>query len=103
MSLGKRLISTEIPSAVCTTDSADVFGDSSGVALYNLDYDASDASGSYDGTPSNVTFGVGGKINYGARFNGSSSYIDVSSFSFGSDNLSISMWIKTIINPKCLC
>ena len=94
MSLGKRLISTEIPSAVCTTDSADVFGDSSGVALYNLDYDASDASGSYDGTPSNVTFGVGGKINYGARFNGSSSYIDVSSFSFGSDNLSISMWIK---------
>ena len=93
MSLGRRLISTG-GAAVCTTDSADVFGDSSGVALYNLDYDASDASGSYDGTPSNVTFGVGGKINYGARFNGSSSYIDVSSFSFGSDNLSISMWIK---------
>ena len=93
MALGKRLINTG-GVAACTTDSVDPFGDSNGVALYSLDYDASDASGSYDGTPSNVTFGVGGKINYGARFNGSSSYIDVSSFSFGSDNLSISMWIK---------
>ena len=68
--------------------------DGSGVALYSLDYDASDAGGLYDGTPTDVDFGVGGQINYGARFNGSSSYIDVSSFSFGSDNLSISMWIK---------
>ena len=98
MSLGKRLISTEIPSAVCTTDSTDPFGDSSGVALYNLDYDASDASGSYDGTPSNVTFGVGGQINYGARFNGSSSKIELPNSSLGitdASNFSISYWFNT--------
>ena len=102
MSLGKRLISTEIPSAVCTTDTADVFGDSSGVALYNLDYDASDASGSYDGTPTDVTFGVGGQINYGARFNGSSSYVNLGTGSSGLSGLlnqkvsqSVSFWMNT--------
>ena len=74
MSFNRRLISTG--AAVCTTDPTDKFGDGNGVALYNLDYDASDASGNYDGTPSNVTFGVGGQIKYGARFNGSSSQIN---------------------------
>ena len=77
-----------------TASNTNPFSEGSGVALYTMDYDASEASGYYDGTPTNVEFGVGGKINYGARFNGSSSYIDVSSFSFGSDNLSISLWIK---------
>ena len=77
MSLGKRLINTgaAAAAAACPTETADIFGDSSGVALYSLDYDASDESGTYDGTPTNVEFGVGGQINYGARFNGSSSYI----------------------------
>ncbi len=93
MALGKRLINTGAAAAACTTDSTDPFGDSSGVALYSLDYDASDASGSYDGTPTDVTFGVGGQINYGARFNGSSSKIitglDLTSF----NSASLSVWI----------
>ncbi len=84
MSFNKRFFTTggivaSSGTGACTTDSADVFGDASGVALYNLDYDASDASGSYDGTPTNVEFGVGGQINYGARFNGSSSKIELPS------------------------
>ena len=91
MALGKRLINTGA-AAACTTDSTDPFGDSSGVALYNLDYDASDASGNYDGTPSNVDFGVEGKINYGARFNGSSSKIVIPSIDW--TTLSISFWIN---------
>ena len=45
MALGKRLINTG-GVAACTTDSTDPFGDSSGVALYNLDYDASTAPAS---------------------------------------------------------
>ena len=79
MSLGKRLIKVGLPA--CTTDSVDPFGDSSGVALYSLDFDASTAPDGtdYSGTPTNVEFGVGGQINYGARFNGSSSKIELPS------------------------
>ena len=99
MSLGKRLINTGAAAAACSTETTDIFGDSSGVALYSLDYDASDESGTYDGTPSNVDFGVGGKINYGARFNGSSSRIvveDSSSnvFGFANHTGSISAWVN---------
>jgi predicted lipoprotein with Yx(FWY)xxD motif len=65
MSLNERLIGAG--AVACTTDTTDVFGDGSGIALYTMDYDASDASGSYDGTPTNVDFGVEGQINYGAR------------------------------------
>ena len=96
MALGKRLINTG-GVAACTTDSTDPFGDSSGVALYNLDYDASEASGYYDGTPTNVDFGVGGQINYGARFNGSSSKITLptgSPFNDSDTIKCISAWIK---------
>src|SRR5210317_2653359 len=80
MILGKRLINTGAEEA-CLTDTTDPFGDSSGVALYSLDYDASTAPDGtdYSGTPTNVEFGVGGQINYGARFNGSSSKIELPS------------------------
>ena len=94
MSLGKRLITTGGAGA-CTTETTDKFGDSSGVALYSLDYDASDASGSYDGTPSNVTFGVGGQILYGARFNGSSSYIDTNLQMPSTTTFTFSAWVNT--------
>ena len=59
-----------------TASDTNVLGEGSGLALYTLDYDASDESGNYDGTPTDVTFGVDGQINWGAKFNGSSSYID---------------------------
>jgi|11_taG_2_1085331.scaffolds.fasta_scaffold00400_3 hypothetical protein len=104
MSFNKKFFTTggivaSSSAVTCTTDSTDPFGDSSGVALYSLDYDASDAGGLYDGTPTDVTFGVGGQINYGARFNGSSSKITVSTSAttpvdFTSENFSISLWFK---------
>jgi len=101
MSLGKRLINTgAAAAAACTTDSTDPFGDSSGVALYNLDYDASTAPDGtdYSGTPTDVTFGVGGQINYGARFNGSSSNIDTN---LKTQNVgSHSFWFKADANPS---
>jgi len=95
MALGKRLINTG-GVAACTTDSADPFGDSSGVALYNLDYDASDASGSYDGTPTDVTFGVGGQINTGVRYSASTASTITTPLSSSdlATNFSVSFWIK---------
>ena len=74
MALGKRLINTG-GEAACTTETTDIFGGSTGKALYSLDFDASDASGSYNATPTNIEFGVSGKTVNGARFNGSNSKI----------------------------
>ena len=95
MALGKRLINTGAADAACTTDSTDPFGDGYGVALYSLDYDASTAPDGtdYSGTPTDVEFGVGGKINYGARFNGSSSSIETGISSL-TNNFTISMWLN---------
>ena len=97
MALGKRLINTG-GVAACNTDSTDPFGDSSGVALYSLDFDASTAPDGtdYSGSPTDVDFGVEGKINYGARFNGSA-YVTYNSFlSTTTDNssASFSIWVK---------
>ena len=102
MSFNKKFFATggivASSDAVCTTETTDIFGDGNGVALYSLDYDAStaqDAATDYSGTPTNVTFGVGGQINYGARFNGSSSYIAVGSPIPNTDtNAAISAWVK---------
>jgi hypothetical protein len=78
------------------TNASDInpLSDGSGVALYTLDYDASDAGGLYDGTPTDVEFGVGGQINYGARFNGSSAYISSSNILDTSSAFSYSLWVK---------
>lgn len=102
MALGKRLINTGViaADAACSTDSVQAFGAesafSSNIALYQLDGNDDDTTGNFSGTSDpNVTYSAtGAKFGQAANFNGSSSYIDVSSFSFGSDNLSISMWIK---------
>jgi len=78
-----------------TASNTNPLGEGAGVALYSLDYDASEASGYYNGTPSNVDFGVGGQINTGARFNGSSSLIAIGSPIPNTDtNVAISAWVK---------
>ena len=99
MSIGKRLITTGAGGVTpsCTTDTTDIFDDSSGIALYSLDYDAStapDATTDYSGTASNVEFGTDGHINWGARFNGSGSKISLPSGSFQYTILSVSAWIN---------
>ncbi len=100
MSINRRLISTRAGAVTCATDSADPFGDSSGVALYSMDFDASDAGGLYDGTPTNVDFGVGGQINYGARFNGSNSKIDTGDSIISTGAFSASFWTKLDTLPS---
>lgn len=67
----------------CFTDTTDIFKDNSGVALYTLDYDASDAGG------------ASGKFGEGAVYNGSSSRIDISNVLSGFTNTySFSIWAK---------
>ena len=67
----------------CFTDTTDIFKDGSGVALYGLDYDASDAGG------------ASGKFGEAAIFNGSSSYIAIGSPIPNTDtNVAISAWVK---------
>jgi hypothetical protein len=46
-------------SGECTTGVADVFGDGSGIALYQLNNNASDASGNYNGVAFNVNYQQG--------------------------------------------
>jgi hypothetical protein len=81
-----------------TASNTNPFSEGSGVALYTMDYDASEASGYYDGTPTNVDFGVGGQINYGARFNGSSSKIVTTLNPNGFSQIAISCWINTSLS-----
>jgi hypothetical protein len=78
-----------------TASNTNPFNEGAGVALYTMDYDASDAGGLYDGTPTDVTFGVGGQINTAAGFNGSSSKI-VTGLTLPADSsMSFSLWFKT--------
>ena len=82
-----------------TTDTAsntNPFSEGAGVALYSLDFDSSEASGYYDGESTDVDFGVGGAIGaYGARFNGSSSKIEINSPIVNvSNDYTVSMWVN---------
>jgi len=88
-------VATLYAETTSTASNTNTLGEGSGVALYTLDYDASDAGGLYDGTPTDVEFGVGGQINYGARFNGSSSYINTNYTLTSSTTFTWSGWIKT--------
>lgn len=87
-------------SGACLTENVNPFTGTSGdngKALYSMDYDASDASGSHNGTPSNVDFGVSGQVSFGARFNGTNSKIDTTATLIptgATDNFSVAFWLK---------
>ena len=98
MAINKRLIATEVGGggAACTTDTLQILGDSSCIAYYKM-ADATDESGSYNGTPTNVNFNVAGKFGNAGSFNGSSSIINLGDhnvFSPSVNPLSFSLWIK---------
>jgi len=73
------------------------------VRIFNKAISASEVTtlyneiGEKNGIPTNVDFGVGGKSLYGARFNGSSSRIDLptGSLGFPSNNFSVSCWFNS--------
>ncbi len=70
---------------------------SGGVALYSLDYDASDAGGNYDGSPQGgVSFGYDGNINYSAYFDGNynSEIVVEDNLMDSYTTFSISFWCK---------
>ncbi|QDP55625.1 MAG: putative concanavalin A-like lectin/glucanases superfamily protein [Prokaryotic dsDNA virus sp.] len=96
MALGKRLINTG-GEAACLTETTDIFGDSSGKALYSMDFDASSQDGTVDATPTNVDFGVSGRTVNSARFNGSSSKIDLPDILPANSNAdsSFTCWFRT--------
>ena len=96
--MNNRLINTKVAGGGggCTdiVDNYDPFG-GNGVALYQLNGNANDVSGNYNGTATSVTYGTG-VFGQAGVFNGG--YISVDSFiSNSSDNtdFSISFWINS--------
>ena len=98
--INSRLINTKVAGGGgCTdiVDNYDPFG-GGGVALYQLNGNANDVSGNYNGTPTNVTYGTG-KFGQAAVFNGSSSWISIpSQVSPSNDNsdFNYSFWLSTV-------
>ena len=79
-------------------DEVDPFDNSSGVALYKLDGDATDESGNYNGTATNVTYSTG-VFGQAINFNGSSTSKLTTSLSINTaSSFSISGWIKSDLN-----
>jgi len=77
-----------------TVDLYNPLPDGGGVALYQLNGDATDVSGNYDGTATNVTYGAG-VFGQAGIFNGSSSSIDTNYSLPASSDSTVSMWFKT--------
>jgi hypothetical protein len=73
-------------------DSIDPFGDGSLVAKYQLNGNADDLTGNYNGTATNVTYDTG-KLGQAGVFNGSSSQITRANIPESSVR-SVSIWVK---------
>lgn len=71
----------------------DIFGDGSGLALWQFENNANDYSGNYNGTASNLTYSSASKKlgTYSAVFNGTSSTVSIPSVK-NSYPLAISLW-----------
>lgn len=79
-----------------------VFGDGSCIATYQLNGNAVDLGGRYNGTTYGMTWGTG-KFGQCGNFNGTSSYILLSnrgSTLFYNGNRSISFWVKTTVSGQ---
>ena len=93
--LGNKLINTNAGGGCTNTvDLYNPFPDGGGVALYQLNGDATDVSGNYDGTASNVTYGAG-EFGQAGVFNGSSSLISAPNNSLLTQTeFSVSAWVN---------
>jgi len=88
---GRRLINTGGIS--CTTDTLQILGDTSCVATYRLNGDATDLSGNYNGTATSVTY-VAGIFGDAGSFNGSSSYVALPNSVSGIGAFTLSAWVN---------
>ena len=96
--LAKRLIKSNDAGGGACTNTVDLynpFPDGGGVALYQLNGDATDVSGNYDGTATNVTYGAG-QFGQAGVFNGSTSVVSLGNVfnSTLSNNFTISAWVN---------
>ena len=89
---GNRLIKSNNAGAACTTDTVQILGGTSCIAYYKMS-DATDETGSYDGTPTDVNFNVAGKFGNAGEFNGTSSKINTGYIQTG-QVYSASFWGK---------
>ena len=89
-------VATLYAETVATASTNPTFNVPSCIAYYEMS-DATDQTGSYDGTPTNVNFNVAGKFGNAGEFNGSSSLITTgitnSVIPINSD-FTISAWVK---------
>lgn len=96
--MNNRLIKSNDAGGGACTNTVDLynpFPDGGGVALYQLNGDATDVSGNYNGTASNVTYGTG-QFGQAGVFNGSSSAIVINDANplRLTGNYTISVWVK---------
>ena len=93
----KALSSGEVNSLYneTATSAASATIDSPSTIAYYKMADASDETGSYNGTATNVDFNVQGKYGFAGKFNGSSSRINTGLTWPGGTEISCSLWINT--------
>ena len=99
--LGNKLINTNAGGGCTNTvDLYNPFPDGGGVALYQLNGDATDVSGNYDGTATNVTYGTG-EFGQAGIFNGSSSYVKLNSLTTNNtSDYTFSFWCRNVVAPS---
>ena len=86
---------TSYNNSTTTTNTLSFPSGKTAIATYMLNGNATDISGNYNGTETNITYNTG---QYGgaAVFNGSNSGIQINTFSeFTNYNFTLSIWIKT--------
>ena len=95
--MNNRLINTKVAGGGggCTdiVDNYDPFG-GNGVALYQLNGNANDVSGNYNGTATNVTYGTG-VFGQAGVFNGISSYVNIDAINLPLNDFTVSAWANT--------
>ena len=69
------------------------------LALYEMNGNTNDTGGTYNGTPTNITY-EGGAFDQAAVFNGSSSVVTINSIFDFSSSFSISMWFNADTLPS---
>ena len=91
---GNKLINTNAGGGCTNTvDLYNPFPDGGGVALYQLNGDANDVSGNYNGTASNLNY-VAGQFGQGASFNTSNSILTAPRAFSTNSPYSVSGWVK---------